>query len=170
MAITPTGRKGDQKMMDQSRYIAPTSIWQRLYSRRNRGFTLVEMLIVIAIIAIIASFLMPALHRANAMAKAVTCSNNMRQLYFAFNTYAETFRNYFPCYGAYGQTDSSTAVWPYAIAAASSFPAWLSPEWNKRSSSILFCPEVTVSNDNRYDRAPYGRVHYGVLSDGRVAG
>ena len=159
-----------QKMKVQSKHFALTWTRQVSCKRQGSGFTLVEMLVVIAIIAILASFLMPALHKANAMAKAVMCANNLRQLYLAFNTYTGTFNDFFPCYGAYGQTGSNTAAWPYSIAAASNFPTWLSPEWNKRSGSVLFCPMATATNDNRYDRIPYGKLYYGVLTDGRIAG
>jgi prepilin-type N-terminal cleavage/methylation domain-containing protein len=55
----------------------------------ERGFTLIEILVVIAIIAILASLLLPALSRAKMSAQATACGNNVRQLSLAWLLYAD---------------------------------------------------------------------------------
>jgi prepilin-type N-terminal cleavage/methylation domain-containing protein/prepilin-type processing-associated H-X9-DG protein len=55
--------------------------------KTNYKFTILELLIVIAIIAILASILFPALGRAMKGAKSMTCINNLKQLFLASESY-----------------------------------------------------------------------------------
>ena len=57
-------------------------------SLRAAGFTLVELLVVISIIALLISILLPSLRRARQQAKKVVCTTNMRTLSTASFTYA----------------------------------------------------------------------------------
>ncbi len=78
---------------------------------RKRGFTLVELLVVVAIIALLVSILLPAIGKAREQAKAVVCSSNLRQIGLSCAMYAnDSKKNCFPDWETIG--GSSYRVFP----------------------------------------------------------
>jgi len=72
----------------------------------RRGFTLVELLVVIGIITVLTALLMPALSKVRKQAQTVKCAANLRSVGQALTMYTQTYGYYPGCYYGY------EAVWP----------------------------------------------------------
>jgi prepilin-type N-terminal cleavage/methylation domain-containing protein/prepilin-type processing-associated H-X9-DG protein len=68
---------------------------------KRKGFTLIEMLVVIAIIAILIALLLPAIQAAREAARSSTCKSNLRQFGIALQTHADRDPAGRFCTGAY---------------------------------------------------------------------
>ncbi len=64
--------------------------------RLRSAFTLIEVLVVVAIMALLVSILLPSLSRARAQARMVVCQSNVRQILTAFTTYSMESRSRLP--------------------------------------------------------------------------
>src|SRR5215212_218191 len=66
---------------------------------RRTGFTLVEMLVVTAIIAVLVALVLPAIQRAREAANKVVCANQLRIIGQAIKLYLKSHNNHFPSGG-----------------------------------------------------------------------
>ena|ERR1017187_9982035 len=81
---------------------------------RGGGFTLLELLVVIAVIAILASLLLPALAKTKSRAQGVFCMNNTRQLAAGWLMYADDNDGRLP-YNLVGNAARTNLNWVYGI-------------------------------------------------------
>ena len=79
-------------------------------SRRDGAFTLIEMLVVIAIIGILAALLLPVLDQAKARARRVECVNNLKETGLAFHLFAHDHGGKFPTHVSTNQGGSMEYV------------------------------------------------------------
>ena len=95
---------------------------------KKQSFTLIELLIVIAIIAILASMLLPALNQARNKAKTIKCLSNQKQLGISFTFYWSDFDDTMPKGEYYGGKN----IWSHVMLRDS----YIS------SIDILLCPSL----------------------------
>lgn len=80
----------------------------RLSGRVRQGFTLVELLVVIGIIAVLIGILLPALNRARAAANLTKCSATMKQIFAAAQLHAVNHKGFYPLAGTLYSPDVKT--------------------------------------------------------------
>ncbi len=120
---------------------------RRMFSfhRKERLFTLIELLIVTTIIAILASMLLPALNTVRRKAHSAACISKLKQLSLAFQGYAVDNRDIFMCSqqsGPDGDVNSGNAlVWIGAFRPYLGLPVKRGLFYNESPKGPFACPE-----------------------------
>ena len=63
---------------------------------KQKGFTLIEILVTVALIAVFAAVLSPVLSRVREKGRQTSCTSNLKQLGMAFTQYAQDYNDHFP--------------------------------------------------------------------------
>jgi prepilin-type N-terminal cleavage/methylation domain-containing protein len=120
-------------------------VMRRKYKRN--GFTLVELLVVIAVIAILIGLLLPALNKARSASVRLSCASRMRQLATAAMLYVNTYRGFLPPIAVSGQPTTSGAsfgrptIFPQGAPSVPSNPSILNEFLGMNSQTVFCCPQ-----------------------------
>jgi prepilin-type N-terminal cleavage/methylation domain-containing protein/prepilin-type processing-associated H-X9-DG protein len=114
--------------------------------RPRRGITLIEILVVVAIIGILVGMLLPAVQAAREAARRNQCLNNLKQLGLALANYEATLR-----------------VYPFGVGGGG--PPGFVPRWSSQSQLLLFHEQATIFHALNFAGLPWPHhPDFGVLN------
>jgi prepilin-type N-terminal cleavage/methylation domain-containing protein/prepilin-type processing-associated H-X9-DG protein len=136
--------------------------------KARSNFTLIELLIVIAIIAILAAMLLPALNQARAKAHDIVCKNNLANIGQMFNMYLIDYDGFAPSFSM-KNSNGQERYWSTFMAgceeisnqdpaSSESIQAWMT---SNQKWKIFTCPTYEQSC-GEIEVHPVGRTSYGL--------
>src|SRR5690348_11603737 len=141
----------------------------RRYDRK--AFTLIEMMVVIAIIGVLATLLLPAISRAKARAQRTQCVNNLRQQRIALNSFVANNHAYPSARG--GASSENPGAWDVQLERGGFDNS--RPQTNFWAEGVWRCPSArlgTLANSrgdttagDSYCYNFYGVSFYGVVQE-----
>ncbi len=154
-------------------------------AQSRAGFTLIEILVVLAIIGILAAILFPVFGRAREAAKRTSCASNLKQLGVAFQLYTKDYNDRYPFPGNFQGWKAPTASWVTSTAntgvagitldpATGTYPltgTTATPEVGglsnyTKSTEIYMCPSTEFAEEKRLSYSM--NCALGGISGGRV--
>jgi prepilin-type processing-associated H-X9-DG protein len=127
---------------------------------KNSGFTFVMLLVVVAVLALLAAMLLPALAAAKRKAQSINCINNLKQSCLAFRIWEGDNNDKYPMavpMAAGGTKECNTG--------ADTFRHYLVMSNELSTPKILICPQDTRTAAYNFDRLENQNVSYFVDLD-----
>lgn len=120
---------------------------------RTAAFTLVELLVVLAVISLLASLLIPAFSRAREAGRASVCRSNLRQLTLALQVYAPDYRDTLPWPGGVNRNFEPDWVWGgQTLEQIALSSAWKSTNFGFHPESGSLFPYLSGQPRQHFDR------------------
>lgn len=121
-------------------------------NRSRAGFTLIELMVVIAVVALLMAILLPSLNAARAQGRNARCLTNLRQLAVAVTIYTQEHRDFFPPWGlSHGGSGNPLRSWISTL--GPEYGAIYDPNTGDPPSNYLLrCP----ADDSPHWREPIG--------------
>jgi prepilin-type N-terminal cleavage/methylation domain-containing protein/prepilin-type processing-associated H-X9-DG protein len=104
--------------------------------RVRRGFTLIEVLVVIAVIGLLVSLLLPAVQAAREAARRSQCTNNLKQIGLALHNY-----------------ESSLGAYPFGVGGGG--PPGLLPRWSPQSQLLPYLEQAGLYHSLNFAGIPW---------------
>jgi len=131
---------------------------------KTRGFTMVELIIVVAIIAVLASIIMPKMTGARSRSKLAACKQNLKNIAMALEMYANDNNNIFNPTGASYVTISGTGTSSYLFTDGYLKTVPLCPETPVLNSYGIYTPTIGRSYYTYCRAVNQGGAHYDIPS------
>lgn len=130
---------------------------------RTRAFSLVELLVAVAIMAALIALALVEMEKIGSSHRLTTCSANLRQIYIAI--------------GSYG-SDNNNCIPPLSVSGKGTYPFYLAPYLpgydkyggSKGQTGVYVCPEWKSRTNGYVNASHYGLNEFLYTNQGKVIG